>query len=54
MQRYIVTEFDGSMFVVYDQTEKREICVCSDYDDYGDADERAENTAKLLNESDSK
>jgi hypothetical protein len=51
MQRYIVTEFDGSTFVVYDQIEKREICVCSDYDDYGDADERAEKITKLLNES---
>jgi len=50
MQRYVVSQFDGSAFVVIDQTEKREICVCSNYDDWEDAKERAE-MAILLNAS---
>lgn len=49
MQRYVVSQFDGNTFVVIDQTEKREICVCSNYDDWDDARERAEKIAKLLN-----
>jgi hypothetical protein len=51
MQRYIVSQFDGSTFVVIDQTETREVCVCSNYDDWEDAEERAEKIAKLLNEN---
>lgn len=51
MQRYIVSQFDGSTFVVFDQTEKREVCVCSEYDERSDARERADKIAKLLNES---
>ena len=51
MQRYIVSQFDGSTFVVLDQTEKREVCVCSNYDDWEDAEARAEKIAKLLNEN---
>ncbi len=51
MQRYIVSKFDGSTFVVIDQTEKREVCVCSEYDEGEDAKERAEKIAKLLNEN---
>jgi hypothetical protein len=49
MQRYIVSQFDGSMFVVIDQTEQREVCVCSEYDEKEDARERAEKIAVLLN-----
>jgi hypothetical protein len=41
MQRYIVSQLDGSTFVVIDQNEQREICVCSNYDDWEDAEERA-------------
>jgi len=37
--------------VVIDQTEKREICVCSEYDEREDAKERAEKIANLLNTS---
>ena len=48
MQRYIVNQFDESTFVVIDQAEQREICICSDYDDREDAEERAEEIAKLL------
>lgn len=49
MQRYVVKQFDGSTFVVIDQTNKREICVCSDYENWDDARERAEKIAILLN-----
>ncbi len=49
MQRYIVSQFDRSTFVVIDQTEKREICVCSEFDEQEDARKRAENIANLLN-----
>lgn len=51
MQRYVVSQFDGSTFVVIDLQEQREICVCSDYDDYADAENRAQNIANLLNEN---
>ncbi|MBE0680374.1 MAG: hypothetical protein IH589_00535 [Anaerolineales bacterium] len=49
MQRYIVSQVDGSTFVVIDQTEQREICVCTEYDEKEDARERAEKIAALLN-----
>jgi hypothetical protein len=51
MQRYTVSQFDGDTFVIIDQSEQREICVCSNYDDWEDAEERAGNIVKLLNES---
>lgn len=51
MQRYVVNQFDGSTFVVIDQTEQREICVCSENDEREDARERAEKIAILLNAS---
>ena len=51
MQRYIVSQFDGSTFVVIDQTEKLEVCVCSEHDEREDARERAEKIANLLNAS---
>lgn len=51
MQRYIVSQFDGSTFVVIDQAEKREVCVCSEYEGGEDAKERAERIVRLLNES---
>ena len=37
--------------MVIDQIEKREICVCSNYDDWEDAEERAKEIVLLLNES---
>ena len=49
MQRYIVSKFDGSTFVVIDQAEKREVCVCSEYEGGEDAKERAERIVRLLN-----
>ena len=51
MQRYVVDQFDVSTFVVVDQNEQREICVCSNYNDKEDAKERAEKIAVLLNAS---
>ncbi len=51
MQRYTFNQFDENTFVVVDQSEKREICVCSNYDDKEDAKERAEKIAMLLNAS---
>ena len=51
MQRYVVSQFDGSTFVVIDQTEQREVCVCSEYGEKEDAKERAEKIAILLNTS---
>ena len=51
MQRYVVDQFDGSTFVVIDQMEQREICVCSKHDEREDARERAEKIAILLNAS---
>lgn len=49
MKRYIVSRFDKDTFVVIDQNEQKEICVCSNYDDWEDAEERASNIVMLLN-----
>jgi len=54
MQRYIVNQFDGNTFVVIDQNEQREICVCSNYEDVEDAEDRARKIVGLLNESNEK
>ena len=54
MKRYIVSQFDDDTFVVIDQNEQREVCVCSNYDDWTDAKDRAKNIAKLLNGSNEK
>ena len=51
MQRYAVSQFDGSTYQVIDLQEQREICVCSDYDEKEDAKERAEKIVALLNAS---
>ncbi|GAB4419611.1 MAG: hypothetical protein Kow002_07400 [Anaerolineales bacterium] len=49
MQRYTVSQFDADTFVVADNQEKREICVCENYDEVKDAEARATNIAFLLN-----
>lgn len=54
MQRYILNKFDGDTFVIIDQNEQREICVCSNYDDNEDAEERATKILNLLNQSNEK
>lgn len=51
MPRYSVNKFDRSTFVVFDQVEQREICICLNYDDFEDAEERARNIVNLLNAS---
>jgi len=52
MQRYIVSRFDRNTFVIIDQNENREICICSNYDDWIDAEDRAKRILELLNTSD--
>jgi hypothetical protein len=54
MEKYIISQFDGSTFVVIDQKAEREICICANYDDWIDAQERAEKIAALLNVSENK
>ena len=54
MKRYVVGRFDKSTFVVIDKVEKREICVCSNYDDWEDAEERAQRLVTLLNGTEAK
>jgi hypothetical protein len=49
--RYYVDQFDGSIFIVVDDVKKREICVCGDYDDWADSEQRAQKIATLLNEN---
>ena len=49
MQRYATYQFNGSTFVVFDQYEQREICVCQNYDDYEDAELRAKEIVVALN-----
>ena len=52
MQRYTVDQFDNNTFVVVDHIKQREICVCSNYNDYLDAENRAQIIATLLNQTD--
>ena len=49
MQKYTVIQFDTDTFIVIDNQDKREICVCENYDEVEDAEERAKNIALLLN-----
>jgi hypothetical protein len=49
MNRYGFYKFDNNTFVVFDHVEEREICVCSNYDDWTDAEHRAKNIVKALN-----
>lgn len=49
MNRYDVYKFDSNTFVVFDHVEEREICVCSNYDDWADAELRARNIVNALN-----
>ena len=39
MERFIINKFDESTYVVVDQEEQREICVCGNYADWNDAKE---------------
>jgi hypothetical protein len=49
--RYYISQFDGNTYQIVDSIENREICVCSNYDEWDDGLERAKNILKLLNES---
>lgn len=49
MDRFEINRFDGHTFVVFDKIEQREFCVCSNYEDWEDAEERATQIALLLN-----
>lgn len=51
MQRYSVYQFDSNNFIVVDQIERREICICGNYDEWEDAGERANKIASMLNEN---
>lgn len=53
-ERFYVSQFDGETYQIIDSVENREICVCSNYDEWEDAEQRAKNIAKLLNESNEK
>jgi hypothetical protein len=52
MQRYVVNQFDKNTFIVIDQMEQREVCICGNYANWMDAKERAEKIAVLLNIND--
>jgi hypothetical protein len=51
MQRYSFYQFDGSTFIVFDNIEKSEICICSNYNNRVDAKGRTVLITALLNES---
>lgn len=53
-KRYYISQFEGGTYQIVDSVENREVCVCSNYDDWEDAEERAKNIVKLLNESNEK
>jgi hypothetical protein len=50
-KQYYISRFDDDAYQIIDSVENREICVCSNYDDLEDAEERARNIVKLLNAS---
>ena len=49
MPKYAIYQFDGNTFVVFDQHEQQEFCVCQNYDSYEDAELRAKEIAAALN-----
>jgi hypothetical protein len=51
LKRYYVSQFDGDTYQIVDSVENREVCVCSNYDDWEDAEERAKKIVNLLNTS---
>jgi hypothetical protein len=52
VNRYTISKFDNHTYVVMDIIQEREICVCSEYDEFYDARKRAIKIAKILNISD--
>jgi len=49
MQRYGINQFDSDTFVVIDNYENREVCVCGNYQEWTDAEKRARQIANVLN-----
>ena len=49
-ERYYISQFDGDTYRIVESVEKREFCICSNYDDWGDAEQRAKKIVLLLNE----
>lgn len=50
MQRYAVSQFDSNTFLVIDNYDKREICICANYEKGMDAETRARRIAAALND----
>lgn len=48
-ERFYISQFDSDTYQIIDSIENREICVCSNYDDWEDAEERAKKIVNLLN-----
>lgn len=48
-ERYYISQFDGNTFQIIDMVENREVCVCSNYNEWEDAEERAKKIVRLLN-----
>ena len=46
-ERYYVSRFDGDTYQIVDSVENREVCACSNYDDWEDAMERAKNELRF-------
>lgn len=53
-KRYYISQFDDDTYQIIDSVENREVCVCSNYDEWEDAEQRAKNIAKLLNKGNEK
>lgn len=49
MERYYVYTFDVETFIVADSVTNKEVCVCGDFDDTTDAENRAEKIAAAMN-----
>ena len=49
--RYYISQFDSDTYQIIDSVTDREICVCSNYDKWKDAKERARKIILLLNKS---
>lgn len=49
MKRFDTHQFDDNTIIVFDIIEQREICVCTNYDDWEDAKTRANTIVMLLN-----
>lgn len=50
MDRYAVSQFDASTYVVLDQLENKEVCVCAEYGDADSPEKRAVTIVDALNQ----